>query len=239
MADDYLANLSAVLGEDMNQLPQTFYDVSASAGYAPPVQANSAFSSAVARERLGRETYRGVPQFDSLFMYSSQPSIGSMVNPANINVGEAGAGGLYGGDVNYQANGSAYNEINPGLYLTDKKHGASNLSAAVQRAQYADYLSRFAPVEDYAVKSLTNNGKNTADLQFDLNRAKATAVGAGINMQGQQERAMGRYGLQYKGPNIAESKETTGSAVAAMNQARLADESRALSLLGGSNAQGG
>lgn len=236
MAEDYLGNLAAVLGDDMNQLPQAFYTTSVQTGAIRPEtvlpqQNNPAYANFFSSQQGQYLT--------AILGGTYQPSIGAMTSPTQITTGEASPGGLYGGDVTVDTGTSAYQSINPNAYLGDKKHGASNLAAAVQRAQYADYLSRFAPIENFAVNSLTNGGKNTVDLQYDLNRAKSSAVNAGLNMQGQQERAVGRYGLQYKGPNIAESKETTGSAVAAMNQARLADEARALSLVGGSAKQGG
>lgn len=159
----------------------------------------------------------------------------SEANANTITTGQGG--GLYGGNVSYNPSESAYNSINPANYLYDKKKGASNLSAAVQRAQYQDYLNRFAPVENYLVNSI--NGRNTQDLGFDVARANQSVVNSGMNMQGQQERAMGRFGLQYRGPNIGASNEITGGRVAAMNQARMADEQRALDLMSGSGRSAG
>jgi hypothetical protein len=156
-------------------------------------------------------------------------------NPNTITTGAGG--GLYGGNVSYNPTDSAYGNINPSNYLMDKKEGASNLSAAVTRAQYQDYLNRFAPVENYLVGQV--DGRNTKDLGFDVARANQSVMNAGANMQGQQERAMGRFGLQYKGPSIGSSNDITGGRVAAMNQARLADEERALSLMSGSGQPAG
>lgn len=154
---------------------------------------------------------------------ASTPAAGNVtVNPGS---------GLYGGDVNYNPGNSAYNAINPDQYQWDKKDGAAKLSAAVQRAQFQDYMSRFAPIENYAV-SLAN-GRNTADLRYDVARSNQAMINAGNNMQGQQERAMGRFGLNYTGRNIAGSNEVAGGQVAAVNQARLNDEDRLLGLLGG------
>ena len=154
----------------------------------------------------------------------------TQANPNTITVGQGG--GLYGGNVTYSPSSSAYGSIDPSMYLSDKRKGASNLSAAVQRAQYQDYLNRFAPVENYLVGQV--NGRTTQDLGFDLARANQSVINAGSNMQGQQERAMGRFGLQYRGASMANSNEITGGRVAAMNQARMADEERALSLVSGS-----
>ena len=151
-------------------------------------------------------------------------------DPNTITTGAGG--GLYGGNVSYNPTSSAYGNIDPSNYLMDKKEGASNLSAAVTRAQYQDYLNRFAPVENFLVGQV--DGRNTKDLGFDVARANQSVTNAGVNMQGQQQRSMGRYGLQYSGPSIANSNDITGGRVAAMNQARLADEERALSLMSGS-----
>jgi hypothetical protein len=156
-------------------------------------------------------------------------------NPNTITTGEGG--GLYGGNVNYNPSDSAYGNINPSNYLADKKKGASNLNAAVQRAQYQDYLNRFAPVEDYLVGQV--NGRNTQDLGYDVARANQSVANTGLNLQGQQERAMGRFGLATRAPSIAASNEITGGQVAAMNQARIADEARALQLVSGSGNQAG
>ena len=156
--------------------------------------------------------------------------------PSNTITTGAG-GGLYGGNVSYNPTSSAYGSINPSNYLMDKKDGASNLSAAVTRAQYQDYLNRFAPVENFLVGQV--DGRNTKDLGFDVSRANQSVINAGSNMQGQQERSMGRYGLQYNGPAIGSSNDITGGRVAAMNQARMADEERALSLMSGSGRTAG
>jgi hypothetical protein len=172
------------------------------------------------------------------FLGLAAPTFTNNFNQADPNtITTSGGGGLYGGDVNFNPSASAYGSIDPSMYLGDKRKGASNLSAAVQRAQYQDYLNRFAPVENYLVGQV--NGRNTKDLGFDLARANQSVMSAGANMQGQQERAMGRFGLQYRGPSMADSNEITGGRVAAMNQARMADEERALSLVSGSGRTAG
>lgn len=154
---------------------------------------------------------------------ASTPAAGNVtVNPGS---------GMYGGDVDYNPGNSAYNSINPSQYQWDKKDGAAKLSAAVQRAQFQDYMSRFAPIENYATSLV--RGRNTADLGYDVARSNQSVVNAGRNMQGQQERAMGRFGLNYTGRDIAGSNEVAGGRVAAVNQARLNDEDRLLGLLGG------
>lgn len=159
------------------------------------------------------------------------PSTGSVTE------GAAPAGGLYGGTVTYNPGTSAYGNIDPSAYSWDKKQGASQLAADVQRAQYQDYLNRFAPIENYAVNQL--RGRQTADLGYDLARANQSVMNAGMNMAGQQERSLGRYGLQYKGPTTADRNDITGGRVSAMNQARMADEQRALNLMAGGTGNGG
>lgn len=131
---------------------------------------------------------------------------------------------------------NAYASVNPYAYQYDTKNGASNLMADVQRAQYADYERRFQPFEDMAV-GLMGTGRNTADLQYDMGRTREAMAMTAANMQGQQERAMGRYGLQYAG-NIANSNEVTGATVGGLNQAILNDESRRLEMIGGAASSG-
>jgi hypothetical protein len=160
-----------------------------------------------------------------------------------ITTGTPSASGLYGGDVNYTAPDSPYNSIDPYTYQFDQKKGASKLSADVIRAQYADYMQRFAPIEDFAVGLLRDRG--TADGVYDIARARESITNAGMNLQGQQERAMGRYGLNMTGNNISTSNQVTGATVGGLNAARFADEERRLAMLGGGGggpsmgAQGG
>jgi hypothetical protein len=225
----FFDNLAFVMGGDaditpaMRQTYESFAPMPASTTAAASNNVPVTMSSAPNQVRGG---FFGIG--DGQFEYPTTNFI-----PANPNTITTGAGGgLYGGNVSYNPTSSAYGSINPANYLMDKKEGASNLSAAVTRAQYQDYLNRFAPVEDYLVGQI--DGRNTRDLGFDIARANQSVTNAGVNMQGQQQRSMGRYGLQYSGPSIANSNDITGGRVAAMNQARLADEERALSLMSGS-----
>lgn len=175
------------------------------------------------------ESLRGI---GGLFGYLGQGYYGQgFTSPPEgvVTTGEPAPSGLYGGNVTYDPSTSAYSNINPAAYLMDKKEGASRLNAAVQRAQYQDYLNRFAPIENYAVSAI--QGRNTVDLPYDIARANQSVMNAGANLQGQQQRSMGRYGLQYAGPNIAQSNEITGGRVGAINQARMADEQRAMNMI--------
>lgn len=208
----------------MGATPQSAFDAPATMNTAPttqPIMSSDAF---------------GGGRFGGIFGGGYFPTSNFTDAPSNtITTGEGG--GLYGGNVSYNPTSSAYGNIDPSNYLMDKKEGASNLSAAVTRAQYQDYLNRFAPVENYLVGQV--DGRNTKDLGFDVARANQSVMNAGTNMQGQQQRSMGRYGLQYNGPSIANSNDITGGRVAAMNQARMADEERALSLMSGSGQPAG
>jgi hypothetical protein len=207
----------------MGATPQSAFDAPATMNTAPTTQ-----------PAVNPYAVRGGP-FGLLTEFSYPTTNFTAANPNTITTGAGG--GLYGGNVSYNPTSSAYGNIDPSNYLMDKKEGASNLSAAVTRAQYQDYLNRFAPVEDYLVGQI--DGRNTRDLGFDVARANQSVTNAGVNMQGQQQRSMGRYGLQYSGPSIANSNDITGGRVAAMNQARLADEERALSLMSGSGQPAG
>lgn len=204
----------------MGAAPQSAFDAPATMNTAPATQP-------AVNPYAVRGGIKGTP-FD--YEYTNINNGFLPANPNTITTGEGG--GLYGGNVSYNPTASAYGNINPANYLMDKKSGASNLSAAVERAKYQDYLNRFAPVENYLVGQI--DGRNTKDLGFDVARANQSVMNAGVNMQGQQERAMGRFGLQYNGPSIGSSNDITGGRVAAINKARLADEERALSLMSGS-----
>lgn len=225
----FFDNLAFVMG-GQDQIPQSFQTTYQP--YAPMPAQTSAMQSRTPVSDTGGGVVRG-----GIFGRNSMPFTSGFTEAGASTITEGQGGGLYGGNITYNPSASAYNSINPANYLYDKKKGASNLSAAVQRAQYQDYLNRFAPVENFLVNSL--DGRNTKDLGYDLARANQSVISAGQNMQGQQERAMGRFGLQYRGPSIADSNEITGGRVAALNQARMADEERALSLMSGSGRTAG
>lgn len=237
----FFENLAFVMG-GQDKIPETFrssfneYDQSTRAVYANPSQAMMPVQTSAVQSVTPVGDAGGVVR-GGIFGRNSMPFTSGFTEAGASTITEGQGGGLYGGNITYNPSSSAYSNINPANYLYDKKKGASNLSAAVQRAQYQDYLNRFAPVENYLVNSL--DGRNTKDLGYDLARANQSVISAGQNMQGQQERAMGRFGLQYRGPSIADSNEITGGRVAALNQARMADEERALSLMSGSGRTAG
>ena len=235
----FFDNLATIMGGE-DQIPQQFRttfselnDYSVAAKQAAPATMSAAPTTQpiMASDALGGGRIGGIFGGGDYFPTSNFTE----ADPNTITTGAGG--GLYGGNVSYNPTDSAYGNINPSNYLMDKKEGASNLSAAVTRAQYQDYLNRFAPVENFLVGQV--DGRNTKDLGFDVARANQSVMNAGVNMQGQQERAMGRFGLQYNGPSIGSSNDITGGRVAAMNQARMADEERALSLMSGSGQPAG
>lgn len=158
------------------------------------------------------------------------------VGASTITTRPGPSGGLYGPQFAYNPQQSAFGQVNPFAYANDRKTGAQQLAADVARAQFADYLSRFAPIEDFAVRSLRPDG--TMDGEFDVARSRQAVLNAGANLQGQQERAMGRYGLAMTDRGIAGSNEVTGGVVSGMNQARVADADRRLQMLGGGGAAG-
>lgn len=239
----FFENLAIVMGGDTDITPEfrsTFSEYDAMSKATAPMGATpqSAFA-APATMNTGPSGQLIVPQnFRGGLFGGGDYFPTSNFTEADPNTITTGAGGgLYGGNVSYNPTDSAYGNIDPSNYLMDKKEGASNLSAAVTRAQYQDYLNRFAPVENYLVGQV--DGRNTKDLGLDVARANQSVMNAGANMQGQQERAMGRFGLQYNGPSIGSANDITGGRVAAMNQARMADEERALSLMSGSGQPAG
>lgn len=237
---DFFSNMQYVMGGSVDMTPEfqslfaDYQPAAVPAAYAPPVA--PAPTPAVPQPSGFTGGFAGIGGRmvgDLIQQRNTQlgPSTGT------VTVGDAPAGGLYGGNVTYNPGESAFGSIDPNAYSYDKKQGASKLAADVQRAQYQDYLNRFAPIENFAVNQL--RGRQTADLGYDVARANQSVMNAGANMVGQQERAMGRFGLQYKGPTTADQNSITGGRVAAMNQARMADEERALNLMAGGTGNGG
>ena len=216
-----------------------YQTMSSPATAQPMTAAPTIMDTATPTAPTGTPMFEGQPLFrGGMFGFGGMPSgYNTFTDAPAGTITEGAGGGLYGGNIDYNPTSSAYGNINPSSYLYDKKKGASNLNAAVQRAQYQDYLNRFAPVEDYLVGQV--DGRNTKDLGYDVARANESVANAGINLQGQQDRAMGRFGLATRAPSIANSNEIVGGQVAAMNQARIADESRALQLISGSGNQAG
>lgn len=130
--------------------------------------------------------------------------------------------------INYQSAPNAYASVNTD---TTGKDGAQRVNADVIRAQYADYERRFQPIENMAIGLLTESG--TKDLPLDLARTRQTIGGVFGNVQGQQDRAMERFGQTNKARDITGSNAEAGTMVAGLNTATFADEERRMKLLGG------
>jgi len=140
----------------------------------------------------------------------------------------AQVGSFYG----YPQGGNAYARINPYAYSTlgrDENPG-DKLYADLVRAQTQDYMNRFAPVEDDLISRITPTG--TTSLAGDLERTEQSVLGAGMNVQGQQNRSMERLGI-YGNSGIGTSMDTVGALVGGLNDTRLRDSDRRMQLLTG------
>lgn len=140
-------------------------------------------------------------------------------------------GGFYGFDY-VGGGGNPYANINPNRYnhLGRTKNPGDKLYADLVRAQTQDYLNRFAPIEDELVGSITATG--TTSLEGDLERTQQAVLGAGMNVQGQQNRSMERLGL-YGNSAIGNGNDTVGALVGGLNDTRLRDSDRRMQLLTG------
>lgn len=141
------------------------------------------------------------------------------------------SGNMYA-PINWTPPPSSYSHVSP--TLDSGNHAAEDLNAQVIKAQYNDYATRFQPFENLAVSELTPTG--TKDLSYDEARTNATVGGVFGSLQGQQGRAMERFGQVNKAPDITGSNAEAGAKVGGLNQAVLNDESRREALLGGGGA---
>ena len=130
-------------------------------------------------------------------------------------------------------NYNAYSNINPNQYAgySTKDNPGDKLYADLIRAQTQDYNQRFAPVENFMAGQITATG--TKSLAGDLANTRSNMGSAVTNVQGQQNRDMGRMGLQGSS-NVANSTTAVGGLVGAVNDTRLRDADRRQSLLSGS-----
>tara|TARA_R110002050_G_scaffold143364_2_gene268549 strand:+ start:1745 stop:2263 length:519 start_codon:yes stop_codon:yes gene_type:complete len=110
-------------------------------------------------------------------------------------------------------------------------NGGDDLYADLIRAQTRDYNQRFAPIENFLAGQITATG--TKSLGDDLARTRSSSLGAVANVQGQQNRSMGRMGLANTS-NIANSTTAVGGLVGGLNDTRLRDTDRRNSILSGS-----
>tara|TARA_R110002073_G_scaffold316479_1_gene489374 strand:+ start:407 stop:919 length:513 start_codon:yes stop_codon:yes gene_type:complete len=130
-------------------------------------------------------------------------------------------------------NYNAYSNINPNKYagMRTKDNPGDKLYADLIRAQTQDYNQRFAPVENFMAGQITATG--TKSLAGDLANTRSNMGSAVTNVQGQQNRDMGRMGLQGSS-NVANSTTAVGGLVGGLNDTRLRDSDRRQSLLSGS-----
>tara|TARA_B100000780_G_C21117515_1_gene452295 strand:+ start:2484 stop:3005 length:522 start_codon:yes stop_codon:yes gene_type:complete len=131
--------------------------------------------------------------------------------------------------------GQSYDPNNPYSGLrTSAGYGddaGDDLYADLIRAQTRDYNQRFAPIENFMAGQITATG--TKSLGDDLARTRSSSLGAVANVQGQQNRSMGRMGLSNTS-NIANSTTAVGGLVGGLNDTRLRDTDRRNSILSGS-----
>ena len=128
--------------------------------------------------------------------------------------------------------GNPYSQINPYAYsgMDRDQNPGDKLYADLVRAQTQDYLNRFAPIENELAGSITSTG--TTALAGDLERTRCAVLGAGMNVQGQQNRSMERLGI-YGNSGIGNSMDTVGALVGGLNDTRLRDSDRRMQLLTG------
>jgi hypothetical protein len=152
----------------------------------------------------------------------------SSLQPHAASVAPDWGGSLYA-PVNFQPAPNTYAGVNVGSY--SGKDAAQKQWADVINAQYADYERRFQPLEDMALGLLTERG--TKDLPLELDRTRQTVGGVFGSIQGQQERAMERFGQTNTARPIAGSLAETTGMVGGLNRATFSDEDRRMRVLGG------
>ena len=169
--------------------------------------------------------------FLSEYIAALNPESGQAVaqfygTPSTITRGEDGSV-AYGAT---QAN--PYAGISPYRYsgMSAKNNPADKLYADLIRAQTRDYQNRFAPVENFLANEITATG--TRSLTGDLERTRSAVLGAGQNIQGQQNRQMERYGLAGTS-NIGQSNSQISALVGGMNDTRMRDVDRRNAILSG------
>lgn len=128
--------------------------------------------------------------------------------------------------------GNPYTSINPSRYrnLDRDENPGDQLFADLIRAQTSDYRQRFAPIERDLVGMITPTG--TTALEGDLDRTRQAVMGAGVNVQGQQNRSMERLGI-YGDSAIGNGNDTVGALVGGLNDTRMRDADRRMQVLYG------
>lgn len=125
-----------------------------------------------------------------------------------------------------------YSRINANAlrFMNPKDFPADHLYAALVRAQTADWQNRFAPIEQDLVNRITPTG--TTSLGADLERTRGAVLGAGANVQGQQNRNFERLGISGNSA-IGSGNDTVGALTGALNDTRTRDTDRMMQLMTG------
>ena len=178
---------------------------------------------------LGPDARQEVSQF--YFGEDGVPTYGgSGPDPTPVTGTEnGGIGAIFGGRGPSYDFTNNYRNINPNAYMNDDKEGASRLFADIIRAQTQDYLTRFAPIEDYLAGTITRTG--TTFLERDMSRTREAIVGGAQSAQDQYTRQFERYGVA--GRQLDNTNATTSALVGGMNDARDRDVDRKIAILGG------
>lgn len=126
--------------------------------------------------------------------------------------------------------GNPYASINPNRYsyLDSKENPGDKLFADLIRAQTQDYLTRFAPVENFLAGEITATG--TRALEGDLQRTRDAVATSSANVQGTMNRDAARYGVDAQ---QLDQNTMTSTLVGGLNATRMRDSDRRLALLGG------
>ena len=170
----------------------------------------------------------GVPTYGPNYQ---PPTTGMGTGPAYSNFMGSAFMGLQGDaeQAMQAAQFAGTGRINPNAYLGDEKEGASRLFADVIRAQTQDYLTRFAPIEDFLAGSITQKG--TTFLEGDMERTQDAIRQGAQSARDQYTRRFERYGVA--GRQLDNSLAETSAMVGGMNDARDRDVDRKIALLGG------
>jgi hypothetical protein len=170
----------------------------------------------------------GVPTYGPNYQ---PPTTGMGTGPAYSNF-MGSAFGVLQGDAEQAMQAAQFagtGRINPNAYLGDEKEGASRLFADVIRAQTQDYLTRFAPIEDFLAGSITQKG--TTFLEGDMERTQDAIRQGAQSARDQYTRRFERYGVA--GRQLDNNLAETSAMVGGMNDARDRDVDRKIALLGG------
>lgn len=150
-------------------------------------------------------------------------------NPGSATAGQAVDSGSIPSDT---ANDTYAFTVNPGAYSGD--HAASNLSAALTRAQWLDWKKRFAPLGEQLAQDIHSGAR----LHQVLNGVNSSINKGFGQAEAANKRRLSRYGVQLTGQDKQAADTGFGlrkdaAAAAARNWARKAVEEGNRELLGG------